>query len=283
MELQNIKIVDETYRGKVYTPTVNPMLANLLYKVATDHPQWEFTNSHNRQFRNEDGTDRLEAMRFDITQNKQDVGQIGIDGWGDSKKYWVSNERISINSSRGYGRKTQDLTKALKLIKKFFTELTIEEVMLKAYEKSERVVHNTRSTKHWALRHSLDMVRDEMIQYMADNWEEMKEKLPSASTAGNFPKLYSEHEIMMSMQDALKRGTACLVQTMNDTYTFKYGDKEAVTSMTSEQLPNNVRLSIGMLKLLEPEQAIENMGFKITNELFVVMNPKGEQSEQATK
>lgn len=283
MTLKNVTILDEKYRGVVLTPTINPMLGELLYAVAIDRPHWEFRNSHNRSLRNEDGTDRLEVMRFDVLHNNTEVGVIGVDGWGADRKYWVANERIALNSSRGYGKKTKDLAKALKLVKKFFTEFTLEEVMLKAYEKAEQTVRSGRSQKHWALRNSLDNVREEMIQYMADNWEQMKEHLPSAGKAGNFPTAHTEERIMSNIQDALHAGTACLIRNVNDTYVFKYNRKPEVVSMTNEQLPNNVRLSLGLLKLLEPENALGNVGIKINDELYVVLNPNGEQNEQATK
>lgn len=283
MTIQNITIVNEQYRGVMHTPTINPMLGELIYALAIDHPHWEFKNTYNRSLRNEDGTDRLESMRFEVLHNNTEIGVIGVEGWGVDMKYWVLNERVSMNSSRGHGKKTKDLTKAIKLVKKFFTEFTLEEVMLKAYEKAEHTIRSNRSQKHWALRNSLDNVRDEMVQYMADNWEQMKEQLPSAGKAGNFPTAYTEERIMSNIQDAFQKGTACLIRNVNGTYMFMHNRKPEVVTMTNEQLPNIVRLNLGLLKLLEPDQGMADVGIKINDELYVLLNPNGEQNEQATK
>jgi hypothetical protein len=88
---------------------------------------------------------------------------------------------------------------------------------------------------------------------------------------------------MSNIQDAFQKGTACLIRNVNGTYMFMHNRKPEVVTMTNEQLPNIVRLNLGLLKLLEPDQGMADVGIKINDELYVLLNPNGEQNEQATK
>ena len=71
----------------------------------------------------------------------------------------------------------------------------------------------------------------------------------------------------------MRKGNAYLVYIDGLDYAIQKGDKNPITMKASEELPDFIRRGVGMLKLLEDEQIIIDVGLRVNATTFVILEP----------
>jgi hypothetical protein len=80
-----------------------------------------------------------------------------------------------------------------------------------------------------------------------------------------------ERNVIYRMCDAWNRrdkGASLLVVLDGSQYIVRYASE--VKLFDADTVPDDVRVKVGMLKLTEPQQVVDGLGVRVSNEVFIV-------------
>ena len=75
---------------------------------------------------------------------------------------------------------------------------------------------------------------------------------------------------MKAISDTVQNGKALLVVREGSVYIVK--SKEGLKTYNDSDLPDHMRLKLGMLKLIEDKQYVTDVGFRANSDVFAVLN-----------
>ena len=288
MTLSNVTIDDKLLNGRrksEFDFVVEKPLNEIMWKVITENPSWEFRVQQYYGNLNEGQTKTSEAAnnrpritinKFKVFKDGEEVGVIDRDYRYDAGGYIFSitsntirNERERVGAYR-----TKDAKKALAAIKKTFNPKSLTERMNDAFGDAARAISRQSSRKrgdHQSTAHNL------MPLMKAFAFEEMEEAFKKYAIrngqAHNLAKLRETEAEMLTVTDIeskFKGAGTSLILVANGKYLVKTGDD--IQTYDDNTLPVEMRGKLGMLKLVEPEQMIEGVGCRATTEVFVVLS-----------
>ena len=283
MTLSNVTFSDKTLQGKRKSDfdfTVEKPLNEIMWKVITENPTWEFrVPEYYAQIKSAtaDEKARITVSKFKVFKDGEEVGMIDRDYRYDAGGYIFSiasntirNERERVGAYR-----TKDAKKALAAIKKTFNPKSINERMNDALVEANRAISRQSSRKrgdHQSTLHSLVPLMKAFA--FVEHAEAFKNYAIRHSQAHNLAKLREMESEMLTVTDIESKfktnaGTS-LVLLSNGKYLVKTGDD--IQLYDDNTLPVDMRGKLGMLKLVEPEQMIEGVGCRATTEVFVLLS-----------
>ena len=256
---------------------VYAMLDPVVSRLASLNPLWTFVINSSAPSM---GSSRV-ASGFMVKLDGEELGSIGLSYMGQrGKVIAICNDRIGKGRQRSDSYRTVDADKAILMAKKMFGKMNPSERISKAKDAAERVV----SRAHWNKER-------ERTQHQANVKNEM---LVWAETKGNalfleylkaeaIPSL--RHKVTVSMEkvelldtemrtiekvqeDFSNNKTALVVKDLGK-YLVKIGDN--VELYDDNTLPLDMRMKMGMLKLVEDEQYLTDVGCKVSSEIFVLL------------
>lgn len=213
------------------------------------------------------------------------LGRITMDWYGRDIVYALTSDRIEKQAVRSSFKKTGSPEKASNIIRKMFKLPSMAEWGDKMLKEGVVVVSNAFSLKQHSLRTAYDMMMFKMRRHILDNWQEF---LPHLQEAGaltaevkELPEQYAEFLALQEMDKHLDvRGRSVVYNEKSDVYlvtknSARDGTKTDVYTKadvyTADQLPERIRLCLGMLKLVEPRQILTDYGVKLnTNSFFII-------------
>jgi hypothetical protein len=283
--LANIKLHSEEIElrdGSRVTLQVQgkPSAMMFVEELAKRHPTWTFTpNSVSRDYKNVDyngrtysEVDSLWAYEFTVTQGKDILGRLGAEYWG-GNRFFVTNDRIMKERQRGSVTRTKDLKKALKLVSKMFFPKTDKELVKEITIRGKDILGNYRYRKQQNFHDIWRNMNKGMLLYIRENLAEFR-----AFTAGagmsidgleNFETAWQEKDKSSELEKAYAEGRASMVTLMGDVFYFTFKDTPAVSFHRDEVTPE-IKTKVGMLKLVANGEAIDNVGFKCEEDVFVI-------------
>lgn len=274
MTLSNITVPEIILQGKDKTEfewRFNAPLAAIVWKMATENPRLEFI----AECRNVD-TGILRVNGFNVCIDGRKVGSISTAYTNSDRCFELRSDILSAERSRGGAYRTKDAKKALAAIKKAFVPKSIATIVSEAFDMARNIV-NTQSYRKNGLVHSERASLDAAISayVFEDSLDTFKSYL-----GAKFPeKLYaldklaqyqSEMVTVDQIRGALDGKRTYLVLIDRAKYIVSKDDTVNVYDDTS--LPEVLRCKLGMLKLVEPEQMIENIGCRASKDVFVLVD-----------
>ena len=287
MTLSNVTFSDKLLNGRRKTDfdfAVEKPLHEIMWKVITENPTWEFkVHEYYGQVKSEtmDTRPRITVSKFAVFKDGEEIGKIDRDYRYDQGGHVFSitsnairNERERIGAYR-----TKDAKKALAAIKKTFSNKSVGERVNEALAEANRVVGRQTSRKrgdHQSALHSLVPLMKTFA--FVQHPDEFKKYAVISGQAHNLAKLREAEAEMLTVTDIeskfkTDKGTS-LVLLSNGKYVVKTGDE--VQLYDDNTLPLDMRGKLGMLKLVEPEQMIEGVGCRATTEVFVLLTAERE-------
>jgi hypothetical protein len=106
----------------------------------------------------------------------------------------------------------------------------------------------------------MEYIENEALPSIAHKVRTARERLEATNV---------EMKTIEQVQSDFSSGTTALVVKDSGKYLVRIGDK--VDLYDDNSLPIDMRMKIGMLKLVENEQYITDMGCKVTDEIFVLL------------
>jgi hypothetical protein len=287
MTLSNVTIDDKILNGRrksEFDFVVEKPLNEIMWKVITENPSWEFrVQQYYGQVKSEtmDERPRITISKFKVFKDGEEVGVIDRDYRYDAGGYIFSitsntirNERERVGAYR-----TKDAKKALAAIKKTFNPKGVTERVNDAFAEATRAISRQSSRKRGDYQSAFSDLAPLMKAFVfKDMWDLFQKYATTNGQGHRLGKLRDTEAEMLTVSDIeakFKSGKdTSLVLLSNGKYLVKTGDD--IQLYDDNSLPVDMRGKLGMLKLVEPEQMIEGVGCRATTEVFVVLTAQRE-------
>jgi hypothetical protein len=248
-------------------------LVPLMTKLMMEKPMWEF--------KVEQPFHSGKATCIHIFQDGEELGTVDWRWKRGDTRYVISNDRINDQRQRGDGYATKDLGKAILKIKKMFSSLSLGEKMGKAHDRAEATMNQANHQKYYAHKNLERAMEKQMLEYVQNaGWqafvEHVKEHDPTTyNTISKRDEAYAELMHVKEINETFGKGEAILVLREGSVYIVKSDKMHKVYS--DADLPEFMRVKLGMLKLVEDKAYITGMGFRTDENTFVVMKEKEDE------
>mgnify|MGYP001174066312 CR=1 FL=1 len=279
IELNNIEINPKTAKDNKLTKEntdVNSLIEPVINRLATLNPLWVFRGI-NVEHR---GGDRFALSGFEVILDGEVLGIIRKQWHGSKNVIEISNDRISKNMLRRNGYRTQDADKAILKAKKMFAKQNSSERIEKALGTAKQVIGNQVYERNSIIRDAKSYVRQRAEKYvMEEGYQLFLEFVKTTYTQSDLSKFYVNMEkgkeaavemlTIEKVRDQLGTDSSALVIKDGGNYVVKTGND--VQIYDDNTLPENLRGKLGMLKLVEKEHFISNVGCRVSDEIFVLI------------
>jgi hypothetical protein len=253
------------------------MLDPVISRLASLNPLWTFiiVNSGHSM-----GNERV-ACGFMVRLDGEELGQIGLSYMGQrGRVISISNDRIGKGRQRSDSYRTVDADKAILTAKKMFSKMNPSERIQKAKDAAERVVSRASWNKERDRTQHQSLVKNEMLAWVETKGHDMfmkyikVEAIPSlkhkvTTSMEKVALLDTEMQTIDKVQKDFSANKTALVVKDLGKYLVKIGDK--VDLYEDNTLPLDMRMKMGMLKLVEDEQYLTDVGCKVSSEIFVLL------------
>ena len=256
---------------------VYSMLDPVVSRLASLNPLWTFVINNSGQSM---GNKRV-ACGFTIKLDGEELGTIGLSYMGQrGRVICISNDRIGRGRQRSDSYRTVDADKAILMAKKMFSKMNPNERIQKAKDAAERVVSRASWNKERDRTQQQGYVKSEMLAWVETKGNAMfleylkTEAIPSlrhkvTTSMEKVALLDTEMKTIEKVQEDFSNSKTALVVKDTGKYLVKIGDK--VDLYDDNTLPLDMRMKMGMLKLVEDEQYLTDVGCKVSSEIFVLL------------
>ena len=252
---------------------VMPHLAPLLFELIKKYPQWNFVaRSGNYHERLSDGTRIRLATKFDVLEKREVLGFVGYDrSYSRGDQWVVGNDRISATKDRQAYTKTTKLDVALRNVKKHFSPKTNSEFFDKAVNEVAENLQRLVGRANQDTKGYYNSLQTTMAEYVRLNWDSFVSTLndEGKATCAKYMEAHEKLTVNESIRDMYNNGEANTVLIKDGNYIVK--NKSGVSTHTPDILPQELKLKIGMLKLVAVNTVIEGMGYRATEDSYIIV------------
>lgn len=259
---------------------VQPHLAVLAQAVIAKYPQWQLVASQSNQHYNDtDVTPSVSGRlitRFNITEKREVIGYIGWDySYSRGDQYVIGNDRISQEMERQSHTKTTKIDIAMRHIKNHFSPKTTNEHFNKSIDASKQSLHQKVAAYGYQARSTYDNFRGEIGRYIDSNWELFTATLTPEQvlSAAKYKEEKAKHDAVTTIQDIANKRLSYDILLRGNEYVIRHNG--VVTICTNEAIPQELKMKLGMLKLVAVGEAIDGMGYRGTEDCFIVVLDEG--------
>ena len=238
----------------------------LILTLAINNPLWRFVVTRLR-------FNKIE--RITVHQHGEAIGYIGWDYFRGDWGFAIGNDRIEKVRHRVSEYRTHDLKKALTAIKKSFSPKNVGERISHAVQCAERVVRDQAWEKNRTYGIAKNNLNEKLNEFVETVDDQFQTYLRNRNEFHLYEKAQEAQLEMNTLKDLqTKLGICSIVVQVDGGYIVKTGDK--VEMMDDTTLPHNMKAKLGMLKLVENEHFITNIGGKVQADIFVLTPEEGE-------
>jgi hypothetical protein len=282
MTYENIKL-KETDRGdgvKVQS-VIDPFLQPLIEKLALKYPQWSFeeeNTSYGWEIENGKSVKKdLTATCFKVIDKREELGQVYMDTYSrHGDRFCIDNFRVQQMRERGNGMKTIHENKALKHVDKYFGKKNLDEKLVEARDLAQRCVSNVANNLAGKFDWEWNRLDEVAKQFIVQNhWEEFASYV-STNLTGNkveldtLPERFERKLAGKQVKEAFSKDEHYLIYVDGQNYAI-FRKNEPTQIKVSEELPDVIRRSVGMLKLVEDGQIVSGVGCRVNATTYVVL------------
>lgn len=249
---------------------IYPFLETLIYTLAENNPSWTFNQQLTRW---ENNVQYVEEFKVSITATKELLGEIGVDtrqhpNKGRENVYTVANERISRNRDRGRAFKSSKIKEVIKAINKNFHAETTKERIDKAWQQAEWHF----SQAEYSVCRDLEKVQDQLGKVALSvvrrtHWDTFMQVLTEVSpelakSATELDELIEQRDKASDLNNKFKSKNLLTVIIDDGKYIVS-NNSGNMRTYTSDDLPEQVKQQVGMLKLVEEKAPIPGVGLRV--------------------
>ena len=246
-------------------------MCRLVMNLAMANPLWRFVVT--------DTMGDHKPVGFTVVDSGEEIGKIGRQYYRGDYKLSLTNDRISDARERTSSYRTGDVDKAILMAKKMFFRLKPNERIDKAYEKARNVMNNQAHEKSRDMRYSERETQESALKFVMGtglplflayvNGLPESEKKPMLKKLEETKKFKDDMLTIESIRNRFGDNKAALVIKDEGKYLVKIG--QDVQVYDDNTLPVEMRGKLGMLKLVEAEHFVSDIGCRINDEIFVVL------------
>jgi len=251
--------------------TIDPFLKDLVEQLALKYPQWTFVETSVTAM----AVDKTYlAHRFDVKDKREVLGTIDKDYCGSGYRYRIDNHRIEGVRERGCGMKTIHLKKAIKHVDKFFGKKNMVEKITEARRKVENTLSQIDNEKGWRLRGTWGAMESQARDFITSNYQAFMDSVVDKNSIAKhleqLPTQVEEFNATQHLTKMLQTDNAFIVFIDGLNYSVQKG-KDPLEIKQSDELPDFIRRAVGLLKLVEDNQVISGVGFRVNESTFLVL------------
>ncbi len=251
--------------------TIDPFLKDLIEQLALKYPQWTFVETSVTAM----AVDKLiHAHRFDVKDKRELLGTIDKDYCGSGYRYRIDNHRIEGMRERGSGMKTIHLKKAIKHVDKFFGKRNMVEKITEARRKVENTLSQIDNEKGWRLRGTWNAMESQARDFITSNYQAFMDSVVDKNSIAKhleqLPTQVEEFNATQHLTEMLQKDNAFIVFIDGLNYSVQKG-KDPLEIKQSDELPDFIRRAVGLLKLVEDNQVLSGVGFRVNETTFLVL------------
>jgi len=279
LDLSNVVLSDEIERSPQTITGVHSLVEPVINRLATLNPLWTFVATLTKFAGQASG--EYVVTDFKIKLDNEELGSIGVTYMGQrGNVIYVSNHRIGATRTRSSSYRTGDADKAVITAKKMFGKMSPNERIQKAKEQAEKIVNRAQWNKERERNQYDNTVKGELVNW-AENagfpmfLEHVDKILPSPKrdkinhAREKIAVINVEMQTIERVQHEFGTSKTALVVKDTGKYLVKVGDK--VDLYDDNTLPVDMRMKMGMLKLVEDEQYLTDIGCKVSSEIFILL------------
>jgi len=246
-------------------------MCRLVMNLAMANPLWRFIVT--------DTQGDHKPVGFSVVDSGEEIGKISRQYYRGDYKLSLTNDRIADKRERTSSYRTSDVDKAVLMAKKMFFRLKPNERIDKAYDKAKQVMQNQQYDKQREFRYSERETQDSALNFIMGSGFHLflahvnglpeSEKKPMLKKLEQTKKFKDDMLTIESIRDRFGDNKAALIIKDEGKYMVKIG--QDVQVYDDNTLPIEMRGKLGMLKLVEAEHFVSNVGCRINDEIFVVL------------
>jgi hypothetical protein len=283
MTYDNIKLktIDRGDGVKVES-VINPFLLPLIEKLALKYPQWTFEEEHSsHKWDNLDGKSvkkDIQAMCFKVMDKREELGQVYTESYHSThgQQFCVDNFRVQQMRERGSGMKTIHEKKALKHIDKFFGKKNLDEKLVDARTQAQQCISRVSNDLAQKFDWEWNRLAEASKQFIVEkHWEEFvgyahQNITNNTIDMDKMPEKFERKLAGYHIANAFSKDEHYLVYVDGQNYAI-FRKNEPTQIKVSEELPEFIRRSVGMLKLVEDNQIVSGIGCRVNATTYVVL------------
>jgi len=246
-------------------------MCRLVMNLAMANPLWRFIVT--------DTIGEHRPVGFTVIDSGEEIGKIGRQYYRGDYKLSIRNDRIASKRERTESYRTSDVDKAILMAKKMFFRLKPNERIDKAYDKAKQVMNNQAHEKSREHRYSERDTQNSAQEFIMGtgfhfflahvNGLPESEKKPMLKKMEQTKKFKDDMLTIESIRNRFGDNKAALVIKDEGKYLVRVG--QDVQLYDDNTLPVEMRGKLGMLKLVEAEHFVSDVGCRINDEIFVVL------------
>lgn len=276
LKLSNVTFCAELEKHRSKVAGVYGLIDPVISRLATLNPLWMFEAQS--RYNVQEG---FLVTDFAVKLDGECLGTIGTSYMGQKGTVIaISNDRIGKNRQRSSSYRTSDADKAVLMAKKMFGKMNPAERLQKAKEAAERVVSRASWAKERERTQYQSILKNEMLAWVENRGYQLfrefidKEALLSTKkqvlqAEEKVQLLDTEMKTIERVQEDFGINKTALVVKDAGKYLVRIGDN--VELYDDNSLPLDVRMKMGMLKLVQDEEYLTDVGCRVTSEIFVLL------------
>lgn len=270
LKLSNVVLSNKAQKAFANTGqphAVEPTIRKVIFDLAIERPLWIFTA----------GNVSVQGVtEFVVTQEGEELGTISRTWYRGNHSIALTNDRIGAKRERTSSYRTADPTKAILTAKKMFVRKNSSELVKESKKKASDVLRNIQWNKKREINNDESTVRDAQLAFaMGAGYAMFLEHIKHVqdnATLKSIEKIETHRLDMVSIEsivDRFEKNETALVIRTNGKYLVLVENEAKIYD--DQELPDNIRGKLGLLKLVEKEHVVSDMGCRISDEVFVVL------------
>lgn len=250
----------------------------LVDTLMKERPTWRYKSSEPIY----QGSETYFIRQLFIYDGNEVLGKLWLDHYwnGGQARFYFTNHRLNLNSNRtSFSSKPKV---AAKRILKAFHMKTPTERAAEAQQRVNKAVQVNLGKTRWPYQRAKMAVEAPLLDYAIKHWDEIKDELGPDAIKSDYPTIAQSHAENVALDQMFNGGMGLTVLIeANDTYslTKSAGQTHHVVSYTDSALPEYVRSALGLLKLVEDNAYIPDVGLRVSNNLFYITSPEPPSEE----
>jgi hypothetical protein len=278
MEFTNVVVSEKLQRERSIPKTDYKLFSSMnsvVEKLAPMRPMWRFEITEAQSF----SSQRPDVLKVQVSEYGEVLGTIARQWHGQEYHIFITNDRINEKMLRGSSYKTTNPEKAIAKIKKTFSRPSINERVTKSLHRAETFLLNQVNLKGREERESKHPIHNAAMTYiMGEGWPlflgyietlPVNERDKILKNIQDRDRLKDEMLTIESVQAKFNEKKTALVIKDAGKYVVKIGD--TVQIYDDNSLPANLRGGLGLLKLVDVEHFLTDIGCRVNEEVFIVL------------
>lgn len=243
--------------------------------LALKHPEWRIVCLDGAVRNDDEEGTYLCATKFAVYDKREKLGEIGSEFSNGRGKdmYVITNHRTAKTLTRANSFKSSDVAKAVKHVEKYFVPRNSEEIVEQMYELACGSLKKQSLSKQVASRRIEDQLKPSVWEFVREHVDAYMATLPDTNVRANVETLLTLH-VELDLLDSIANTNALtsekyFVVQQGGVYLVTNGDK--LTEHSADTLPEHIKHKLGILKLVQDEQAVSGIGYRCSESTFILI------------